>query len=62
MSKKSKLMVWLVLVAALVLVPMIVLAQEGVSPAAAAGGAGELVMEDGAADSGGVAPGGDAGG
>ena len=53
MSKKSKLMVWLVLVAALVLVPMIVLAQEGVSPAAAAGGAGELVMEDGAADSGG---------
>ena len=51
MSKKSKLMVWLVLVAALVLVPMIVLAQEGVSPAAAAGGAGELVMEGGAADS-----------
>ena len=49
MSKKSKLMVWLVLVAALVLVPMIVLAQEGVSPAAAAGGAGELVMDEGAA-------------
>ena len=50
MSKKSKLMVWLVL-AALVLVPMIVLAQEGVSPAAAAGGAGELVMDEAAADS-----------
>ena len=53
MSKKSKLMVWLVLAAALVLVPMIVSAQEGVSPAAAAGGAGELVMDDAAADSGG---------
>lgn len=53
MSKKSKLMVWLVLAAALVLVPMVVLAQEGVSPAAAAGGAGELVMDDAAADSGG---------
>ena len=51
MSKKSKLMVWLVLAAALVLVPMIVLAQEGVSPAAAAGGAGELVMDDAAAES-----------
>ncbi len=51
MSKKSKLMVWLVLVAALVLVPMIVLAQEGVSPAAAAGGAGELVMDEATADS-----------
>ena len=50
MSKKSKLMVWLVLVAALVLVPMIVSAQEGVSPAAAAGGAGELVMGDAAAE------------
>ena len=52
MSKKSKLMVWLVLLAALVLVPMIAFAQEGVSPAAAAGGAGELVMDGAAADSG----------
>jgi biopolymer transport protein ExbB len=49
MSKKSRLMVWLVLLAALVLVPMIVFAQGAapVSPAAAAGGAGagELVTE-----------------
>ena len=38
MSKKFRMMVWVVLVAALVLVPMIVFAQEAapVSPAAAA--------------------------
>ncbi len=55
MSKKFRMMVWLTLVAALVLVPMIALAQDAapVSPAAAAGGAGELVMDEGAADAGG---------
>ena len=53
MSKKSRSMVWMALLAALVLVPMIVWAQEAapVSPAAAAGGAGELVMDQGAAGS-----------
>ena len=49
MSKKSRMMVWMVLLAALVLVPMIVFAQE--APAAAAAGAGELVPAEGALDS-----------
>ena len=51
MSKKTRLIVWVVVLAALVLVPMLVFAQEAVSPAAAAGGAGELVMDQGAAGS-----------
>lgn len=54
MSKKYRLMVWVVLMAALVLIPAIVVAQGDVSPAAAAGGAGgagELVMAEGAAES-----------
>ena len=47
MSKKSRMMVWMVLLAALVLVPMIVFAQE--SPAG--GAAGELVPAEGALES-----------
>ena len=48
MSKKIRMMVWLVLVA-MVLVPALALAQEAVSPAAAAGG--ELVMDEATAES-----------
>ena len=47
MSKKSRMMVWLVLLAAVVLVPALGFAQEAAAPAA--GGSGELVMEEGAA-------------
>ena len=50
MSKKTRLIVWVVVLAALVLVPMLVFAQEAVSPAAAAGGAGELQMDPAAAE------------
>ena len=51
MSKKIRMMVWLVLVA-LVLVPALAFAQDAVSPAAAAGGAGgELVMDEATAAS-----------
>ncbi len=48
MSKKIRMMVWLVLVA-LMLVPVLAFAQEAVSPAAAAGG--ELVMDEATAES-----------
>ena len=52
MSTKSKLTVWLVVLAALVLLPAVGFAQEAVSPAAAAGGAGgELMMDDATAAS-----------
>lgn len=47
MSKKSRMMVWVALLAAMVLVPALGFAQDGAAPAA--GGSGELVMEEGAA-------------
>ena len=54
MSKKSRMMVWMVLLAALVLVPMIVCAQEA---PAAGGAAGELVPAEGALESSGSSAG-----
>ena len=47
MSKKSRMMVWVALLAAMVLVPALGFAQDAAAPAA--GGSGELVMEEGAA-------------
>ena len=54
MSKRTRLVVWMVLLTALALVPALVFAQEAVSPAAAAGGAGgagELQLDPAAAES-----------